>query len=1301
MKNFYEISNLSLNDEYISDPVLLALAWKRSHNYIRSFNWYADNFELDKTSLFLAKTSKEWADEIKEKNFELEPLKLVPAPKTYEWIFKQKKNVEQCLVWEPKSDNHKNSQNELALRPLAHISIKEQTFFTLLMMCLANQVETEQGDPSLDFSKVHINTDKEEAGKIIRGTKAKVVNYGNRLYCTYDENGKAEHNYGATTIYSKYFVDYRKFLQRPYYFAQEQMTEKLPNEDVYIVELDLKKFFDTVNREKLTTKIKEFIKTDIESDSVNYLLTQFNHWKWHESAQDEYKCFCSKEENEAIADGIPQGLVAGGFFANIYLLDFDQEIQEYLGKCIENQEILNSSTDNKKLKLVDYCRYVDDIRLVITTTRLNKNESFDSLKEILHKYITDIFNRLDLNIELNYKKTKITPYQVKKAGISKQLNDIQSKVSGPMDLEQTNDIVSELEVLLSMTTSDIPEQEANNCLVNNLANIDRNTFDVREDTLRRFTANQLAKRLNEIRHFTSRETDNLGNPISGDWDYLQERIARRLIATWSKDPSLVSLLKKGLELFPDPKILKPVLEQFELINGLRKTKLVKREQAIIRYLLAEIFRHSATVIHRKDSQSVPAHADINSYFELLQKKAVDIIQNNDNTSDKWCFLADQARFLLLVRLDTLLEIESGNVEHDVIFKLAKGFRNITITSLNPKQLAMCILIADQLVEDNDSVIRATNELFIKLGKIKTKRILIAIALQNIELVEQIIKYAKQFMPSWIEDPKVKELIKTLYLDIQPSRKPLEKITGQQSIIQLITRPDNPFKNEIMAIKLMQALITAYLDGPKLGENELTSLQIDLANTFVMFPIGYSQIPKFESFKSTLKIEKIEFHKTVQGNALNSYLSGDQIHLQKIAFVIRAALASSKDITGFGKSFTAKPSYRGLKSTQLKRQLGLYTTPESLAGEGAEFTGWLTTLISKLLRWPGIRVHEQGYKWPDPLNFKNVASLLKERLALLEKNYCQLSNIPALPELITPLWLNKKNLKVAMVQSKMPSIQDFKADIYLDNPHYRSKHRQHIAKVAALTLQHIKAQQLGKNKANHRDCDTDLIIFPELAIHQDDLDILIQLSKKTHAIIFAGLNFLKINHYSHPINTAIWIVPRKHNGNQTEILRFQGKQNMTKGEISLNIQPWRPYQLLLELRHPQHPDKAGFIITGAICYDSTDIKLSADLTNKSNALIISALNKDIATFDSMVEALHYHMYQHVVLVNSGEFGSSYAMAPYKEHHEKLIAHSKGKDQVSINTFEMNMFDFRRDGIGSSLKSDLKLKTPPAGVVILEK
>lgn len=67
------------------------------------------------------------------------------------------------------------------------------------------------------------------------------------------------------------------------------------------------------------------------------------------------------------------------------------------------------------------------------------------------------------------------------------------------------------------------------------------------------------------------------------------------------------------------------------------------------------------------------------------------------------------------------------------------------------------------------------------------------------------------------------------------------------------------------------------------------------------------------------------------------------------------------------------------------------------------------------------------------------------------------------------------------------------------------------------------------------------------------------------------------------------------------------------------------------------------------------------------------------------------------VNTGEFGGSYAMAPYKERHHRLISHATGNDQVAINTFEFNMFDFRRDQIGESLKSKGKpTKTPPAGI-----
>nr|AAR06615.1 reverse transcriptase-like protein [Aeromonas hydrophila] len=68
--------------------------------------------------------------------------------------------------------------------------------------------------------------------------------------------------------------------------------------------------------------------------------------------------------------------------------------------------------------------------------------------------------------------------------------------------------------------------------------------------------------------------------------------------------------------------------------------------------------------------------------------------------------------------------------------------------------------------------------------------------------------------------------------------------------------------------------------------------------------------------------------------------------------------------------------------------------------------------------------------------------------------------------------------------------------------------------------------------------------------------------------------------------------------------------MTTGEIN-KVSPWRPYQLIVELIHPAFKEEDGFKLTGSICYDATDIRLSADLKDKSHAYIISAMNKDIA------------------------------------------------------------------------------------------
>jgi hypothetical protein len=1317
--------HLKLTGEYLKKPLLMALAWKKAHDYIRNTNWYADNFELDKSALNLAELCYKWTQGIAIGNTKFDPLKLVPAPKTAQWSFSKNQCPESaeeilqqhidragapcyCLKWAPLKPE------KIKLRPLAHIGIKEQTIMTLVMMCLANEVEALQGDPSIEYDKAH---------------EKKVVSYGNRLYCTYieDSEGKltAEHNYGATTIYSKYFTDYRKFLQRPYHFAAKALPEKSPDEEVYLVELDLSQFFDLIDREKLLEKIRNIVldeqNTSItDKDNVHTLFSAFKDWGWSACAEEAYH-LCATKKVSKPRKGLPQGLVASGFLSNIYMLDFDSKVSELIGNAIPDKP-------EGAVTLVDYCRYVDDMRLVVTgpARSVDNSTPLNNIQSTINAWITSELTKLGL--ELNPEKTKVEVYRGKSKGISNSLEAIQSNLSGPLSNESADELVTQLESLLMLSDNSKVDQnsEQGECHINRLAVIEKSVFDVREDTLKRFAANKISRILNEKRHFTSRKTDASGNPIAGDWDYLQERMARRLIGAWSTDPALVLLLKKGLELYPSPKLLEPVLEQLNdvLLRRLQpsdkpeeRNEAEMKQAAVATYCLAEIFRHSAVTIHRKDPQAIPAHADVDGYFELLQSRAVKVLKDYTEEPASVCdkddkatsasgkekpfnLLAEQARFLLLVRLDTTLEESCGDIEQDLIFKLAKGFRSISIdTGTTDETLASCILLASQLVEDQKPVLRAASCLFdAHARKISIQDIVEKMATQDSSFVRSLILHARAIKYEWYEENKpgfINTLSESLYLNIKPSAKPLIDISKAMGIYQLSSRSDNPFSSEIMALKLLNALLKA---DKKSSIDQMKV--IDLSRTKVKSASGYSNPPSFSVFEEELIVEELVPQESLPGVAEHLKDTDEEpMILQRIALAMRAVLAGSADPTGFGQSFTPRTGYRGLKSTSFKRQFGMMTTPEALAGEAAQFSTWLSTLLAKLLRWPGIHVNDQGFEWPREFTFKNVSELVKKRLEVLKENYCQSSCMPGLPELITPDWSNKKtSLKVAMVQSKLPMKDDFKrAGLLLDDPDYRYKHRRHVARVAELVVKHVKAQKIDDCKEGEREQDIDLIVWPELSVHEDDMDVLVQLSRQTHAIVLAGLGFINQKGIPGPNNCAVWIVPRKHNGNQNEIKRFQGKFHMMKDEQD-KVQPWRPYQLFIELKHPKFKDKSGFKLTSAICYDATDIKLSADLRDKSNALCIPALNADVNSFDTMVEALHYHMYQPVVLVNTGEFGGSYAMAPYKERHKRLIAHSTGNQQVAINTFEMNMFDFRRDKVGAGMTSGTETKTPPAGVTL---
>ena len=176
--------------ELLREEFVLVQAWKKTAPYIRYHNWFADTLALDRGAVNLPA----FIDEIRERlqsppTWQNDPLRIVPAPKSQSWQVRDG-------IWAPTEKMAASAP----LRPLAHVKLADQVVATALLLCLADRVETEQGDPRQSLND--------------QVSRRQVVSYGNRLFCD-NKDGTLRHRWGSAKLYRSYFHDYRKFLSRP------------------------------------------------------------------------------------------------------------------------------------------------------------------------------------------------------------------------------------------------------------------------------------------------------------------------------------------------------------------------------------------------------------------------------------------------------------------------------------------------------------------------------------------------------------------------------------------------------------------------------------------------------------------------------------------------------------------------------------------------------------------------------------------------------------------------------------------------------------------------------------------------------------------------------------------------------------------------------------------------------------------------------------------------------------------------------------------------------------------------------
>ena len=294
----------------------------------------------------------------------------------------------------------------------------------------------------------------------------------------------------------------------------------------------------------------------------------------------------------------------------------------------------------------------------------------------------------------------------------------------------------------------------------------------------------------------------------------------------------------------------------------------------------------------------------------------------------------------------------------------------------------------------------------------------------------------------------------------------------------------------------------------------------------------------------------------------------------------------------------------------------------------------------------------------------------------------------------------RKLRGCVVQTTYPRQRDFDDDLTLNSPPSRSRHRDHLTNALALVRQGLRVRQ-------QRDQDLsalDLLVLPELSVHPTDVHrYLVPFAQAFKTIILAGVVFEELPPEAERlVNTAVWVIPEYHSTNGSNVrIRRQGKYHLTAQERGRRhhgrpLEGYRSCQWIIEC--PSSVDLKEvkpLRLSASVCYDATDLGITADLRDRSDVYIVPALNKDVQTFDNLAIALSFQMYQLVVIANNGRYGGSSAYWPIGEAHERRIMHLHGQGQPTLGFFEIpDVAEYRRGRVEQP-PARSEWKTSPAG------
>ena len=1203
--------------EEASKDYVLVQAWKKASKYIRYHNWFADTLELDYCTANLPDFLQSLSDEMRSGHWESDKLRLVLAPKSQPWETPRSRGV-----WKPT----KRGEDAL-VRPLAHVSLRDQVVSTALMLCTADIAETAQGDPRLP----------NRGGSANRN----VVSYGNRLFCDVTPEGNSFHRWGSSKLYRSFSEDYRAFVERPERVAQDLVGDS--DGDIVIVQSDLSQFYDRVRPAMLMDKLGRLLDGRADAAFIN-LASQVLNWRWHEEDEAAAHRYAAENEIEGFGQiALPQGLVSAGFFANVVMLDFDGIIAESTRRHV-GQGIL----------LHDASRYVDDLRLVVTTP---KDLSTKDVEEGIFGWLTSQLENTAHGLKPSQKKTQAAHFGGELRPLlrqSRKMARIQQSVSGGFDVARGEEIIDAVQSLIRAQehySREIPE---------NRARAERNgrdkrlpVPDVKDATVARFAAARFRSTYRSLRPLLidadeQLELENRGgytNQVElrseltrADLDEEARNFSLNLIQSWIENPSNVRLLRIGLDIWPS-------VEELSEVLGLIRPYLNRSdtpERRVALYCLSEIFKAGATETgFVKDAECLPSSLDLDAYRKRLADEAVLVLKSKK--SIPW-YLRQQAFLVITVtggRADNLL-LRRLAEDHDQStwrYRALLQFLAGDFNELSLQEFAIFAVIARR------SILNEIDALGL-VGQVLDEEILFEIGRRDAGFAEEL--RIGRFNPDEPTTPPS-------FDDLPPN----EWVLLSEYVLHCDDK--NSLRHEIGVISLLSALAELRQAKPLDPVLMPSSIEIQLRHE-----AGHSRVNRARSSNQPVAGPLAELYRVPDWCP-----PGERWRFQ-FGYLARFILTGSLDFT-----IVRKPSwredkaiYRPTRSHWYQRTYGLHNGMEGFGDDWLAISEDTEDLLYSLLAWPGCRERlNDGWVKFDP---DNAVEFLQERLNRALESVGKGTETLML-RVSAPLFNERmeRPLKGCVVQTITPHTFD-QSDLTVSAPAVRRQHRKHLA--AALAA----VEKMLDLRATHEEVEKrlDWLILPELSVHPEDIQRhLVPFARRHKTMVLTGVTYEHVKPLRAAVNSAMWILPQMTPDRGLQMkMRRQGKRYLAAQELGWQtaglIREFRPCQWLIGYKWDNLHNERPLWLSAAVCYDSTDLGLAADLRKRSDIFAIPALNKDVGTFDQMALALHYHMYQMVIVANNGRYGGSNAHIPKKEHYVKQVFHTHGQPQAAISFFEVS-------------------------------